>query len=73
MSKLYSITIRGKQHTWSFDCFVNPEFVDEWRADGIEIDEMVNTIPEWVADLGLSGVWCFLQDLWNFKWIPWIK
>jgi hypothetical protein len=65
--KLYSITIRGNEHTWSFDVMVDPRFVEEWRADGIEIDEICNVIPEWIADLGITRLWCFVQDLFHFR------
>ncbi len=65
--KLYSLTIRGREKTWTFDTYVEPKYVDEWRADGIEIDEVCNVIPVWVADLGLTRAWCFFQDLFYFK------
>ncbi len=65
--KLLSITIRGNQHKWSFDFYGDPKYLEEWRADGLEIDEIVNVIPVWVVDIGCTGLWCFLQDLFNFN------
>lgn len=65
--KLYSLTVRGKTHTWSFHTYIDPRYVEEWRADGIEIDEIVNTIPEWVVDIGLTRAWCFVQDVFHFR------
>lgn len=68
--KLYGLRIQGDRHFWSFDVMVDPQYVQEWRDDGIEIDEIVNTIPAWITDLGLVRAWCFLQDLFHFK-NPW--
>jgi hypothetical protein len=65
--KLYSIQVQGQYHIWHFQVFVNPKYIDEWRADGIEIVEIMNTVPAWVVDLGLTRIWCFLQDCWHLK------
>jgi hypothetical protein len=67
MKKLYALTVRGRQREWSFHVDVDPRYVPEWRADGLEIDEIVNTIPEWIVDLHLTRVWCFCQDIFNFR------
>ena len=68
--KLISITVKGRERTWSFNFYGDPKYIKEWRDDGLDIDEICNTIPEWVADLGLVRPWCFMQDLFNFK-NPW--
>lgn len=65
--KLHSITVRGNNHTWTFHAYLDPQYLDEWREDGLEIDEIQNTVPAWTVDLGLSGVWCFLQDCFHLK------
>jgi hypothetical protein len=67
MKKHYSLSIRGRQHSWSFHIMVDPQYVPEWRADGLEINEICNTIPEWIVGAGLIRPWCFLQDLFHFK------
>lgn len=69
MKKLCSITIKGKTKTWSFNTFVDLKYLDEWREDGIEIDEIENVIPVWVVDMGLTHIWCFLQDVWHGKYL----
>lgn len=69
MKKLCSITIKGKQHTWSFHTFVDIKYLNEWREDGIEIYEIENIIPKWIVDAGLLKVWCFLQDIWHGKYL----
>lgn len=48
----------------------DPQYIPEWTADGLLIDEVVNTVPVWIADLGLVRPWCCLQDLFHFK-NPW--
>lgn len=62
-----SITVRGKCHTWSFDTYADPQHLEEWQADGVDIGIIENSIPEWVVDAGLLKVWIFFQDIWNFK------
>ena len=65
--KLYSITVTGDTKTYSFDTYVDPRYIDEYRAEGIDIDEIVNTIPQWVVDIGMLKPWVFMQDIFNFK------
>lgn len=71
-NKLMSITVRGAAHTWSFEFYANPKYLDEWVADGLDIVLVENVVPMWVADYGLVRQWCFMQDIFNFKW-PWHK
>jgi ribosome maturation protein Sdo1 len=42
----YTITVRGKKHEWVFPILVDPQYVEEWRADGLIIDEVVETIMD---------------------------
>lgn len=67
MKKLLSLEVRGAEKDWSFEFYGDPKYLEDWREDGLEINEVMNTIPEWVADLGLTKIWCFFQDLFNFK------
>ena len=65
--KLLSVTVKGKEHTWSFSFYEDPKLLDEWRADGLEVEEILNVVPVWAIDAGLLLPWCFFQDLLNFK------
>jgi hypothetical protein len=67
MKKLLSIEVRGNTNEWSFNFYGDPKYLEEWREDGLEINEIVNTIPEWVVDMGLTRLWIFFQDLFNFN------
>jgi hypothetical protein len=67
--KLLSLTVRGKNSTWAFNVVADPQYLDEWRADGLEIYEVCNVIPAWLPAWSVRS-WCFLQDLFNFK-NPW--
>lgn len=67
MKKKYAIIIQGKRHEWSFITHINPKYLNEWREDGVVLEEIVNTIPLWVNEFGLTRPWVFLQDLFNFK------
>jgi hypothetical protein len=66
--KHYALDIRGKRREWTFHIRAEPEHVEEWRADGLQIDEVLNVIPQWYVDLGLPiGLFCAIQDWWNKK------
>ena len=67
MKKLLSVEVKGAEKNWSFDFHGDPKHLEEWREDGLEINEIVNTIPMWVVDMGLMAPWIFFQDLFNFK------
>lgn len=69
--RLLSITVRGRERTYSFTFTGDPAHLEEWRADGLDVCEVVNIIPAWVADAGLAQPWCAVQDFLNFKWLPW--
>lgn len=69
MKQLLSIEVRGHEHEWSFNFYGDPKHLDEWRDDGLEVVEIVNTIPSWAVDLGLTKIWFFIQDLFNFKFL----
>ena len=63
------IIVRGREKKWGFMFEGNIKFLNDWRADGLEIDEIINTIPEWVVDIGMLKPWCFMQDiLFGFWW-----
>lgn len=66
MKTLCSIAVRGKGHEWNFIFKADPKYLEEWRADGLEVYEVMNTVPEWAADIGLAHLWCRVQDAWRW-------
>jgi hypothetical protein len=68
VKRLYSVTVRGREKTWGLPIKALPEHVEDWRADGLEVDELINTIPVWIHGLGLTRPWCAAQDFWN-RWL----
>ena len=64
-----SIDVRGKRSTWDVTWDAPQSQIDAMREDGIEVGIVENAIPQWVADLGYAPmrIWCFFQDIWNFK------
>lgn len=64
-----AIEVRGERNTWGVSWDASQEQIDAMRADGIEVDIVVNSIPQWVAELGYwpTRTWCFFQDVWNLK------
>lgn len=67
MKKKLSIEVKGNCKTWSFSFYGDTKYLDEWREDGLKIDEVVNTIPVWAVKLGLTRIWFLIQDIFNFK------
>ena len=67
--KLLSVTVKGNEKTWVFDFYADPKYLEEWREDGLEVNEILNEIPLWVADRGIIAIraWTFIQDVFNFK------
>ncbi len=46
--KRYSVTLAGKRKRWGFTIRARPEHVEGWRADGLEVDELLHSFPEWM-------------------------
>lgn len=70
---LHQVRVRGKGHTWLIDTYITRENAEVWRQDGIDVVEILNSIPAWWVDAGLSvRFWCFWQDVFHFK-NPWRK
>lgn len=68
---LHIVEVRGKQSTWLAATYITRKTAQEWREDGLEVHEAVNSIPNWWIDCGLPmGLWCFVQDCFHFK-NPW--
>jgi hypothetical protein len=65
MKTTCSITVRGKDHEWSFSFKANPEHIEAWRADGLDVAVVLYRIPYWAHQMGLTRVWCRAQDVWQ--------
>jgi hypothetical protein len=61
MKHLYSITVRGKRDEWAFN-FWSDDYSEDWKSDGLTINPVLNTIPDWIVYFKLSKIWCWLQD-----------
>lgn len=66
MKRLMSIEVRGRDHSWGFLFEGDPAHLEDWRADGLEVYEVCNVIPEWVVSLGLTRPWCWAQNVWQW-------
>ena len=64
------ITVRGLRKEWTFTFYGEPEWLDEWRADGLEIYIVDAMFPHWVAALGAPAIraWTFMARLLSFRW-----
>lgn len=65
-TKLYTVKIKGKSNDYYFHVWLGPEFLDEYREDGIELDEVINTVPAWLPAV-LVKPWVAAQDIFNFR------
>jgi len=61
-----SIEVRGREKAWGFLFEGDPAHLPDWLADGLEVYEVCNVIPEWVQRLGLTRLWCRVQDAWRW-------
>jgi hypothetical protein len=67
MRRPYVYVVRGNQHEWAVNVELKPEHAVEMRADGVELGEVYHRIPAWVVYGGLSRVWMFFEDLFQFR------
>lgn len=69
-----SVTVRGTNgRAFSFTCYADPGWIPEWQSAGIDVAEVINTVPEWLVRL--SPAWCVrawiaAQDVIQFR-NPW--
>ena len=63
--QLMILQIRGKNKLYNFTVRGNNELLEEQRDDGLDINPLVNIVPEWIVNIGLLHPWCFFQDLLN--------
>lgn len=61
--KQYSLLVRGKYKEWSFPIYAEPQHVRDWQEDGLELDELLYVVPQWVASVGLTGLWMKIKDI----------
>lgn len=66
MKQPIQIIVRGKRHTWGFTFEGDPKHLADWRADGLQVYEVCNTIPAWAVDFGLLRLWVAVQDAWRW-------
>lgn len=65
--KLFEITVHGKSKTWGFLFDGEEKYLQDWVNDGLDVSRVENIIPEWVVNAGLIKIWCFLQDIFQFR------
>lgn len=66
MMRLMSIEVRGREKAWGFLFQGDLAHLPDWLADGLEVYEVCNVVPEWVQRLGLTRPWCRVQDAWRW-------
>lgn len=67
MKRKYLIVLKGRLNRWITVIELTDEAADDMIADGIEIAEFIGIIPGWVRGLGMSKVWLFAADVFNFR------
>lgn len=66
MKKTMVIEVKGRTKVWNFAIKADEKYLKEWQADGVPICLLANTIPVWAVKLGLTRIWFFVQNVWNF-------
>jgi hypothetical protein len=66
MKTTYMIAVQGKTSKWNFTFEADDTLLSEWRADGLEVYEVVASVPQWAASIGLTGLWAAVQRVWRF-------
>jgi hypothetical protein len=67
---VYQVEVRGKERTWCINTDISAETAQAWRDDGLTVNKLENTIPAWLPAFVPVGLWCFVQDVFNFR-NPW--
>lgn len=60
--KRYSVHIKGREKLWALTFMAEPKHAEDWRKDGLEVYEMLNTVPEIIQRLGLTRAWIAAED-----------
>ena len=68
MTRLLFVEVQARDgRRFSFNFYGDPGYLPEWRAAGLDVGEILNTVPEWWP---WPRVWCFVQDVLHLK-NPW--
>tara|TARA_R110000772_G_scaffold67618_2_gene150136 strand:- start:1880 stop:2107 length:228 start_codon:yes stop_codon:yes gene_type:complete len=67
--KMCALKVKVDEGAYSFNVLVDTKYLKEWNDAGIDIHELINTVPVFIANRGKIAIiiWCFFQDLFNFK------
>ena len=65
MKQKFSLVVRGKEKLWGFTFEGDPAHLADWQADGLQVCEVLNRIPQWAQRLGLTYPWFRVQDAWR--------
>lgn len=62
MKKEYAIKIHGRDLVWEMVVEATCETVDDWIYDGLDVEELINEVPDWIARIGLTKLYFWLQN-----------
>ena len=66
MKKPLQIVVQGKTAPFAFNFRGDPKHLPEWEAQGLQVDEVVNSVPVWVVRARLTRPWIAMQDAWSW-------
>ena len=66
MKKALQIVVQGKTAAFAFSFQGDPKHIPEWTAQGLQVDEVVNSVPVWVVRVRLTRLWIAVQDSWSW-------
>lgn len=66
-SRLYTVTLPASAGSIACCTYLTDEECANYEASGYEVWLVLNRAPDWVLLAGFLPVWCFFQDLFNFR------
>ena len=66
MKKTLQIIVQGETAAFGFNFQGDPKHIPEWTAQGLQVDEVINSVPAWAARARLTRLWIAAQDSWSW-------
>lgn len=67
ISRLYTVILPAPAGSIACRTYLTDEAYANYEASGYEVWPVLNSGPDWVLSAALLPVWCFFQDVFNFR------
>ena len=62
MKKLYELPIKGRKKQWGFEVWLEEKHIKDYLEDGLQLDEIVASIPAWVVMIGFTTPYLWIKQ-----------